>query len=163
MDDTGSNIDVLHKWTGSNLDQGSVFQKAKQINLSSVKFDGLPLAVAITMLHDESVKRDPARIGVTISLGPDAKQLADAEINLDLKNVTLKETLERLADSAGLEVQVTATELLLVRKKGKQWVGSVRVIHEAEQPPSPSRFGIPGKGVSKGVLLKREGQVTFKK
>ena len=98
----------------------AALEKAKKIKLSTVKFDSLPLAVAITMLQDESVKRDADRKGVTISLGPDAKQLADAEINLELGDVTLAETLGRVADSVGLEVQATDTELLLVRKKAKQ-------------------------------------------
>lgn len=120
LDDKGSNIHILHKWTGSDPHQSQALEKANKITLSTVKFEGLPLSVVITILHDESVKRDAARKGVTVSLGPDAKQLADAEINLDLKDVTLEKTLERVADSVGLEVQATATELLLVRKKGKQ-------------------------------------------
>jgi hypothetical protein len=97
----------------------AALENAKKFKLSDVKFDGLPLEVVISMLHDESVKRDPARSGVTISLGPDAKQLADTEIKLDLKDVTLAETLGRVADSVGLEVQANDTELLLVRKKAK--------------------------------------------
>jgi len=120
LDDKGSNIHILHKWTGSDPHQSEALEKAKKITLSTVKFEGLPLSVVITMLHDESVKRDAARKGVTISLGPDAKQLADAEINLDIRAVTLAKTLESVADSVGLEMQATATELLLVRKKGKQ-------------------------------------------
>ncbi|HYG36174.1 MAG TPA: hypothetical protein VEC99_15390, partial [Clostridia bacterium] len=119
LNDKGSNIHILHKWTASTPHRSSAVEKAKQINLSIVKFDGLPLAVVITMLHDESVKRDSARKGVTISLGPDEKQLADAEINLDLRDLTLAETLERVADSVGLEMQGTDMEILLVRKKGK--------------------------------------------
>jgi hypothetical protein len=97
----------------------AALETAKKIKLSSVKFDGLPLAIVITMLHEESVKCDAGRKGVTISLGLDAKQLADAEINLELGDVTLAEALGRVADSVGLEVQATDTELLLVRKKTK--------------------------------------------
>jgi hypothetical protein len=97
----------------------AALEKAKKIKLSTVKFDGLPLALVITTLHDECVRRDPAQQGVTISLGPDAKQLADAEIKLELRDVTLAETLGRIADSVGLEVQANDTELLLVRKKAK--------------------------------------------
>lgn len=97
----------------------AALQKAKKIKLSSLKFDHLPLTVVITMLQEESVKCDPAGKGVAISLGPDAKQLANAEINLELKDVTLAETLGRVADSVGLEMQATDTELLLVPKKTK--------------------------------------------
>ena len=97
----------------------AALEKAKKIELSDVKFDRLPLSVVITMLQDECVKRDPARKGVTISLGPDAKQLPDAEINLELRDVTLAETLGRIADSVGLKLQATDTELLLVGKKAK--------------------------------------------
>ena len=101
--------------------QGSAaLEKATKIKLSTVKFDSLPLAVVITMLQEESVKRDVAREGVTIALALDAKQLAGAKINLELRGVTLAETLGRVADSVGLEVQATDTELLLVPKKAKQ-------------------------------------------
>jgi hypothetical protein len=121
LDDKGSNTHILHKWIESNLRQSSsAFEKATQINLSVVKFDGLPLADVITMLHDESVRCDAAQSGVAISLGPDAKPLADAEINLDLRDVTLAEALERVVESVGLEVQATEFELVLVRKKAKQ-------------------------------------------
>jgi len=95
----------------------AALQKAKRIKLSSVKFDKLPLAVVITMLHNESVKRDAAREGVTISLEPDAKQQGDSEVNLDLRDITLAETLERIADSIGLEIQATDTAILLVPKR----------------------------------------------
>jgi hypothetical protein len=72
------------------------------------------------MLHNESVKRDAAWKGVTISLEPDAEQQGVSEVNLDLRDVTLAETLERIADSVGLEIQSNDTEIFLVRKKAKQ-------------------------------------------
>ena len=97
----------------------AALEKAKKFEISTVKFDGLPLALVITTLHDECVKRDPARKGVPISLGPDAQQLADAEITLELRDVTLAETLRRIADAVGLEVRANDTEILLVRKKAK--------------------------------------------
>jgi hypothetical protein len=107
---------ILHKGVASKPPQSSTaLETAKKIQLSEVKFDGLSLAVVISMLQDQSVKRDPARKGVTISLGPDAKQFADTEIKLELKDVTLAEALERVADSVGLKVQATDTELLLVK------------------------------------------------
>jgi len=93
----------------------TALEKANELKLSTVKFDGLSLEVVITMLHDESVKRDPDRKGITISLAPNAKQLADAEIKLELKDVTLAETLERVGDSVGLKLQSTDAELLLVK------------------------------------------------
>jgi hypothetical protein len=98
----------------------ATLEKAKKVQLSSVYYDGLPLGVVINMLHDESARRDPAHQGIAFSLGPDAQQFADLEVKLELKNVTLAETLERIADSVGLEVQANDTELLLVRKKAKQ-------------------------------------------
>jgi len=97
----------------------AALEKAKTIKLASVQFDRLPLAIVITMLHDDSVKCDAARKGVTITLGSDAKQLADAEINLELRDVTLAEALGRVAESVGLKLQATETELLLVGKKAK--------------------------------------------
>ena len=121
LDDEGLNIhvtNILHKGIESEpLQSSAALEKAKKIKLSAVKFEGLPLAAVITMLQDESVKRDVARKGVTISLGPDASQLSDVEVNLALRDITLAETLGRVADSVGLEIQAADTELLLVRKK----------------------------------------------
>ena len=97
----------------------AALEKAKQIELSSVSFDGLPLSIVISMLHDECVRRDPNRKGVAFSIREDAKQFAETEIHLDLRNVTLAETLERLADSAGLEVEAKESELLLVPKRAR--------------------------------------------
>ena len=118
-DDEGANIhmtNILHKRVASKpLQSSAALETAKKIQLSEVKIDGLSLAVVITVLHDESVKRDPARQGVTISLAPDAKQLADAEIKLELSDVTLAEALGRIADAVGLKLQSTDTELLLVK------------------------------------------------
>ena len=70
-------------------------------------------------MHDESVKRDREKNGVNIVLGPNAKEYADAEINVDLKGVTLADALERVAESVGLTVEATDTELLIVKKKAK--------------------------------------------
>jgi len=103
-----------------NLQSSPALEKAQKIKLSTVKFEGLPLAVVIPFLQKESVKRDAARKGVTISLAPEAKHLADAKINLELQDVTLAEALGRIADSVGLELQATDTELRLVTKKAKQ-------------------------------------------
>ncbi len=97
----------------------AALEKAKRFKISVLKFQGLPLTLVIEMLHDESVKRDPARIGVNISLGPNAKELADSVVNLELKDVTLAEALERVAQSVSLKLEATDTEILLVRKKAK--------------------------------------------
>jgi hypothetical protein len=105
--------------SGKPPQSSAALEMAKKIKLSSVYYDGLPLEVVITTLHDECGRRAPAWKGFTISLGPDAKELADTEINLKLTDVTLAETLGRVADSVGLEVQANDTELLLVRKKAK--------------------------------------------
>jgi hypothetical protein len=93
--------------------------KAKNIQMSDVTFDGMPLTMAIGMLQSECAKRDPARKGIPISLGPDAKQFADVEVNLKLKDTNLAEALEHIADSVGLKLQATETELLLVGKNAK--------------------------------------------
>lgn len=97
----------------------TALQQAKGIKLSSVKLDKLPLKDVITLLRDESVKRDKGRKGITISLGPDEKQLEDVEVNLDLRDVTLAEAIVRVADSVGLDTRASDTEILLVRKKAK--------------------------------------------
>lgn len=93
--------------------------KAKNIQMSDVTFDGLPLSIVIGILQNECVKRDPAQKGIPISLGQDAKQFADAEVNLNLKDTNLAEALGRIADSVGLKLQATETELLLVAKSAK--------------------------------------------
>ena len=80
----------------------AALEKAKKAKLSTVKFDGLPLTLVISMLHDESVRRDAERKGVKISLGPNAKEFAGAVVNLELKEVTLAKTLERVAEAVGL-------------------------------------------------------------
>lgn len=122
VNSNGSNhIDYLRESKVIKLPQSSApLEKAKEIKLSSVKFDSLPLSVVITMLQKESIKRDVSHKGVPISLGPDAKQLADTEVNLELKDVTLLEALERVADSVGLEMHATDTEFLFVRKVASQ-------------------------------------------
>ncbi len=97
----------------------AALEKAKKIQMSDVTFDGMPLTIAIGMLQDECAKRDPARKGIPISLGQDAKQLADAEVNVKLKDTNLAEALGRIADSVGLKLQATETELLLVGKNAK--------------------------------------------
>jgi hypothetical protein len=98
--------------------QGSAaLEKAKKIQLPDVKFDGLPLAEVITMLHNQSIKCDTDHKGVKIALGPNAKQHAGAKINVDLKDVSLAEVVERVAESIDLKVEATDTELLLVPKK----------------------------------------------
>jgi len=99
--------------------RSAVLAKAEKIEISIAQYDGLPLAGVIDMLHDESVRRDPAKIGVSISLGPDAQKLAGVGINLELKDVTLAEALRQVADSVGLKVQATDTGLLLVAKNAK--------------------------------------------
>jgi len=101
------------------LQSSGALAKAKKIRFSVLKFSGLRLAEVITMLHDESVKRDTEKKGVKIALGPNAKHFVDAEVNVDLKDVTLAEALERVAESVGLKVEATETELLLAGKKAK--------------------------------------------
>ena len=59
------------------------------------------------MLQDESVKHDKARKGVIISLGSDEKQLANVEVNLNLRDITLAAAIGGVADSVGLEMQAT--------------------------------------------------------
>ena len=93
--------------------------KARQVKISEVKFDGLPLAMVIGFLQDECLKRDPAGKGIAIALAPEAKQFADAPVHLDLKEANLAETVERIADSVGLKMQASDTGLLLVEKSAK--------------------------------------------
>jgi hypothetical protein len=50
----------------------AALEKAKNIKLSVVRYEGLPLSQVIINLQDESVKRDPARKGVKITLAANA-------------------------------------------------------------------------------------------
>ncbi len=52
-------------------------------------------------------------------LGPDANQFAGAKINIELRDVTLSEALERVAVLVGLKVQATDAEIFLVGKNAK--------------------------------------------
>ena len=97
----------------------AALEKAKNIKLSVVRYEGLPLSEVIINLHDESVKRDSAHKGVKITLAANAEAKAYTVIKLDLKDVTLANALERVAQSAGLRLQATDTELLLVLKTAK--------------------------------------------
>jgi hypothetical protein len=108
----------------------AALEKAKKAKISAVKFAGMPLTLVISTLHDESVRRDRQRKGVKISLGLNAKDLADAEVNLELKEVTLAEVLERVAEAVGLKLEASDTELLLVRKQAKQQSSLLSGRHE---------------------------------
>lgn len=101
----------------TNAPQNSAaLAKASQIKLDSAQFDGLPLSGVIDLLHAESVRRDPNHQGVTISLAPEAQNLAFTGVTLKLEEVSLAIALERIADSVGLKVKATDTELILVPK-----------------------------------------------
>jgi hypothetical protein len=97
----------------------AALEKAKNIKLSVVHYEGLPLSEVIINLHGESVKRDSAHKGVKITLAANAQAKAYAIIKLDLKDVTLATALERVAQSAGLRLQATDTELRLALKTAK--------------------------------------------
>ncbi len=97
----------------------AALEKARNIKLPVVHYEGLPLTEVIINLHDESIKRDPKRKGVKITLAANAKAKAYTIIKLDLKDVTLAKALERVAHSAGLRLESTDTELLLVLKTTK--------------------------------------------
>ena len=77
---------------------------AKRIILPEFKLDGVKFNDAILALSEEGRRFDPNHKGVNflVSLGPDSKELPT--ITLDLKNVTLAEAANRLAQSAGIFV-----------------------------------------------------------
>jgi hypothetical protein len=97
----------------------AALEKAEHIKLSVVRYEGLPLSEVIINLHDESVRRDSAHKGVKITLAANAEAKAYTVIKLDLKDVTLAKALERVAQCAGLRLQATDTELLLVLRAAK--------------------------------------------
>ena len=77
---------------------------AKQIILPEFKLDGVKLTDATRALHEASMRYDANHKGVNFLLTDAIDAKASQTISLDLKNVTVAEAAERLAQSAGLFV-----------------------------------------------------------
>ena len=77
---------------------------AKQIILPEFKLDGAAFRDAVRALYEAGKRYDPNHKGVNYLFTPDVEAGASQPIRLDLKNVTLAEAAERLAQSAGVGV-----------------------------------------------------------
>jgi hypothetical protein len=79
---------------------------AKQIILPEFKLDGVKLTDATRALHEASKRYDANHTGVNFVLMDAIEAKASQMITLDLKNVTVAEAAEHLAQSAGFFVTV---------------------------------------------------------
>jgi hypothetical protein len=81
----------------------AIVTKAKSIVLPEFKLDGVTLTEAVRQLSAAAKQDDPSK-GVNFIVMDGAETNAHTKISLDLKNVTLMEASERLAQTAGIFV-----------------------------------------------------------
>jgi hypothetical protein len=93
---------------------------AKGIMLPEFKLDAVPFSEAVRQLAVASKQHDPAHKGVNYLVTDATDTNAYPKITLDLKNVTVAEATERLAESAGFRVSAEDFAFVLSPKKGKQ-------------------------------------------
>ena len=86
----------------SNPPTRKVLVTAKSITLPEFKVDGVTFVEAVRELQAAGKRHDTNHTGVNYLVPDTAKAKASAKITLDLKNVTVAEAAERLAQSAGL-------------------------------------------------------------
>lgn len=103
----------------------AIVAKAKSIALSEFKLDAVPLLEALRQLDAASKLYDPDHKGFNFLVVDGTETNAHAKISLDLKDVTLMEAAERLADSAG--VFVTAEDFAFVFRP-KTDLGAVELV-----------------------------------
>src|ERR1035437_7082176 len=77
----------------------AIVTKAKSIVLPEFKLDAVPFIEATRQLNAASKQHDPEHKGVNFVVMDGTETNAHANISLDLKDVTLMETTERLAES----------------------------------------------------------------
>ena len=98
---------------------------AKGILLPEFKLDAVPFLEAVNQLHAVSRQHDPANQGINCLVTDTAETHVYPKITLDLKNVTVGEAAERLAQSAG--DFVTAQDYALVFRPKKD-LGAVELV-----------------------------------
>ena len=91
--------------------------KAQAITLPEFKLAGVTLEQAVCDLRDASKRYDPDHKGFNFIVTDIAK--AKGKITLKLKNVTLAEATERLAESAGLSVSAEDYAFIFQAKAAK--------------------------------------------
>jgi hypothetical protein len=103
----------------------AIVTKAKSIVLPEFKLDAVPFIEATRQLNAASKQHDPEHKGVSFLVMDGAETNAHANISLDLKDVTLMETTERLAENAG--VFVTAADFGFIFRP-KTDLGAVELV-----------------------------------
>jgi beta-lactamase regulating signal transducer with metallopeptidase domain len=127
--------------------------KLKQIVLTEVAFDGLPLGEVLKFLSDESVKRDPDKTGVNFLINPNVRPVTltgatdpttglpmaapteqvdlgavVVKFNLPLRNVTMKDVLDAIVTVADHPIQYTLEDYAVVFAAKPETVGDQPVI-----------------------------------
>jgi hypothetical protein len=89
----------------------AIVTRAKSIELSEFKLEGVTLAEAVHQLQIAAKQSVPSK-GVNFMITESATAAASSKITLALKKVTVKEAAERIAKEAG--VRVTALDYAYV-------------------------------------------------
>jgi beta-lactamase regulating signal transducer with metallopeptidase domain len=144
--------------------------KLKQIVLDEVKFDGLPLSEVLLYLNEQSMKRDPDKIGVNFLINPNFRPvslrdgvdpttglpLAAApeqfdvgavviKFNMPLRHVTMKDVLDAIVTVADHPIGYTLEDYGVVfAAKPEMLAGEPVVVAPAGLPSEPSAPALPG-------------------
>ncbi len=128
---------ILMAGSSSSLAQTqerAIVTKAKSIVLPEFKLDAVPFVEGVRRLMAAGQRHDPGHKGVNILVMAGMETNVNAKISLDLRDVTLMETTERLAESAG--VFVTAEDFAFIFRP-KTDLGAVEFV-----PGKWAQFGL---------------------
>jgi hypothetical protein len=116
----GTNVLVTAADTdASDNGKASLVMRAQKITLPEFKLDGVTFKEAVLALQKAAKLYDDKHRDVHFLLYKDVEAVASPAIRLDLKNVTLAETMERLAQSAGVGVTAKDYAFLFYTKSDK--------------------------------------------
>jgi hypothetical protein len=104
--------------TGANAPESAIVTKAKRILLPEFKLDGVTLEEAVNQLQIAAKQPDPGN-GINFAITMTATTAANPKITLALKNVTVKEAVERIAKAAGVRVTALDYAFLFEAKSDK--------------------------------------------
>ena len=96
--------------TNTPVGKASLVTKAKQIILPEFELEGVSIPDAVRTLVVAGKRSDANHKGATYHVTWEAVDEARPPIRLDLKNVTLAEAAERLAQTAGVGLTLTEDE-----------------------------------------------------
>ena len=99
--------------------KASLVMRAQTITLSEFKLDGVTFKEAVLALQKAAKLYDDKHRDVHFLFYKDVEAVASTAIKLDLKNVTLAEAMERLAQRAGVAVIAKDYAFLFYPKSDK--------------------------------------------